>query len=129
MLLRTTAIQSLTIRSYHSNGRKDQSRMHVPLGHSRNSNQESGCPRSQSSKSLSFHHPCDNPRDGLFPLQITYPSSWERETGPKRVMFKCEPVFNLAQLLVLCQQNEPKQFTAAILQGKSPQLLSPAKNY
>ena len=72
-------VQSLTVRSDHSNGRKDQSGMHVPTGQSRNSNQESGHPRSRSSKSLSLHLPSDNPRDGLFPPKVTHPNLWGRD--------------------------------------------------
>lgn len=72
-------VQSLTVKSDHSNGRKDQSGMHVPISQSRNSNQESGYPRSQSSKSLSLHLPSDNPRDGLFPLKVTYTNLWGRD--------------------------------------------------
>lgn len=42
------AIQSLTIRSNHSSGRKVQSRMHVPVGSSRNHKSKNDCPGSQS---------------------------------------------------------------------------------
>lgn len=42
------AIQSLTIRSYRSSGRKVQTRIHVPVRSSRNHKSKSDCPGSQS---------------------------------------------------------------------------------